>query len=418
MRARSLNVTLAALALAALTAATAHAQHVPLPVDLMGSQDGTAYKIRVPENWNGTLLVFAHGTQLGTPVAEAAPTAWPEAAPSLEDQLLQLGYAVAGSGFSSDKDGLQSTLALTNFFNGAVGNPRRVIVWGNSLGARIALKLVEKYPGIYQGAIANCSPGAGSPENMDAGLAVSLAYAAAFGWQDEKWGPVGNLRDDLNFSRDVYPFLAWPSTPSVKNRWEFVRLVMQLPPQAFWRPDPQLGMPFWLLQVWKGIAQRAAAEVRNGGPVAENVAIQYSLKPEDQIYLASLGVDADSLLAYMNARTNITADIAARNHAAHWGAFSGSIQRPVLTLHSVFDGLMPVANESYYRGLVEAAGSGEKLVQAYVGTIGHCSFRAHQYTALGAAMACWLEPGRRPDASLLPPALGFDLAYVPPAWPF
>ena len=76
--------------------------HVPLPADLTGTLDGADYIIRVPANWNGTLLMFAHGTQFTPPAAEAAPVAWPEVTPSLEEQLLGLGYALAGSGYRSD----------------------------------------------------------------------------------------------------------------------------------------------------------------------------------------------------------------------------------------------------------------------------------------------------------------------------
>jgi hypothetical protein len=31
------------------------------PLDLSGEIDGAPYRIRVPEVWNGTLLIFAHG---------------------------------------------------------------------------------------------------------------------------------------------------------------------------------------------------------------------------------------------------------------------------------------------------------------------------------------------------------------------
>ena len=37
------------------------ARHVPLPADLQGELNGVPYRIRVPENWNGTLLVYAYG---------------------------------------------------------------------------------------------------------------------------------------------------------------------------------------------------------------------------------------------------------------------------------------------------------------------------------------------------------------------
>ena len=159
-------------------------------------------------------------------------------------------------------------------------------------------------------------------------------------------------------------------------------------------------------------------EADNGGPVAENVDLHYTLGTAEKQYLASLGVDADQLLAYMNARRNITADRAARIHAEHWGGFSGRLLRPVLTMHSKFDGLLFVSQESYYAALVQAAGCSNQLVQAYVNDVGHASFSADQYLSVLAAMESWLDTGVRPDATLLPASQGFDLGFVPPPWPF
>ena len=59
--------------------------HIPLPADLTGTHDGVPYRIVVPANWNGTLLLYAHGTRLravGGPVvprggADALPGAVP-----------------------------------------------------------------------------------------------------------------------------------------------------------------------------------------------------------------------------------------------------------------------------------------------------------------------------------------------------
>ena len=62
--------------------------------DFTGVLDGAPYKIRVPGNWNGVLLLYAHWYYLGPPPPEA------EAAPGgMEDFLLSHGYALAGSSF-------------------------------------------------------------------------------------------------------------------------------------------------------------------------------------------------------------------------------------------------------------------------------------------------------------------------------
>jgi len=201
MKSRTIALALLSMAWPAL----ASQAHVPLPVDLSGELNGADYIIRAPLNWNGTLLVFAHGTQLVPGSAEIAPAAWPPAVPSVEEALLTLGFALAGSGYAnSPKDGVQRTLALTNFFKGKVGNPSRTIVWGNSLGGLVALKLVEEHPGIYDGCVAIGATCAGRPENMDSALAFGLAYDAAFGWPEAAWGPVEDVRGTIWTSRPMY----------------------------------------------------------------------------------------------------------------------------------------------------------------------------------------------------------------------
>ena len=71
------------------------------PLDLSGELHGAPYRIRVPANWNGTLLVFAHGYrdkadhvgEVDNRNADVAPSAL------LEAPLLAQGYALAGSAY-------------------------------------------------------------------------------------------------------------------------------------------------------------------------------------------------------------------------------------------------------------------------------------------------------------------------------
>jgi pimeloyl-ACP methyl ester carboxylesterase len=407
------------LAGAVIVGGTVAGQQPAPPTDYTGTLDGTAYKIRVPANWNGTLLVFAHGTQLGAPTPVVAP-------PNVEAQLLAAGYALAGSGFTNSyKDGVQRTHQLTGFFREAFSNPQRIIIWGNSLGGAITAKLIEKYADIYDGAIANCAPDVGAVENMDSALAFSLAFDGAFtvsgkgGWLED-WGPIGDVRDDIVVS-DVLPYLQGLSIPQNEAEWEFVRLVMHVPPEAFWTVDPGTKFPFFQLQMWKATVLRSAAEAENGGPVAENVGMHYWVDADGYAKLASLGLardQVDDMLAHMNEHTNIRADSAARRHLAQWGSASGQLRKPVLTMHHPFDGLAYVTNESYYGGLVEAAGAEFLLMQTYVkGAAGHCNFTPAQYIDTLNAMNSWLDTGERPNASFFP-AVRFDLMFTPGPWIF
>jgi hypothetical protein len=129
------------------------------PLELVGTLDGAPYKILVPPEWNGTLLVWARGYSL-------VPTPPQAAHPAIEDALYDQGYALAGSSFQGAgwaiKEGIHDTLVLTEFFKEQVGEPDRVLLYGVSMGSVIVLESVEKFPGHYDGALSMCSLGAGS----------------------------------------------------------------------------------------------------------------------------------------------------------------------------------------------------------------------------------------------------------------
>ena len=49
---------------------------------------------------------------------------------------------------------MQDTFALTAYFRGRVGDPKRIILWGSSLGGLVAVRLMEDHPRSFDGAIA------------------------------------------------------------------------------------------------------------------------------------------------------------------------------------------------------------------------------------------------------------------------
>ena len=397
--------------------------HVELPVDLEGTLNRADYKIRVPENWNGTLLVYAHGYYGEFPDE-------PDAAPGGEAgeiTLLTMGYAVAGTSFRCTgwavKEGIQNTLALTNFFRGKVGNPDRIILWGFSMGSVIAFKSIEKYPNIYDGAIAGCAVGAGAPMNWDGALAFSLAYDVTFEWPSS-WGSVGDVRDDLDFENDVFPVLLGQVTdPANFGLFEFIRLVSDLPLEGFY-PDlsnfPPVIPPNWLFtDMIYATEYRAELERRAKGPVAQNLDHFYSLDPEEIAYLATppLLINAPVLLAAMNA-TTIEARLPSRKYMERYSDYSGNLKRPVITIHNKEDGLVHVANESVYRDTVFSAGKEDMLVQVYVDSVGHCDFTPEQILAVLVAMENWIDTGIKPPEWFF---LLLELGFVPglwPPWPF
>ena len=387
--------------------------HIPLPADLSGTLNGTEYKIRVPALWNGTLLVWAHGSM--TTAIQISPDALPATSSTLEEQLLSAGYALAGSWYKDSLiEGPKQTLALTRFFGHAVGRPLRTLVWGMSLGGDVTLFLIENHPEVYDGAIPVAGVAGGWPNFADSLLRFDLAYAAAFGWPTDWWGPVENLRDDLygNEATLIMPVYQWAWAGNY-GQWEFIRLVMKESPKAWWETDFQ----GYALVGWAGTAVRSHLEQQYGGPVAQNIGAQYTLTDDEKSYLSTLGVNADQLLGWMNAHTNIGARRAARNRLAQYGAHNGNLHRPVVMMQGIDDPLVIASNAAVYHDLAEARRHENKLAQAYVNTW-HGPYSAEQYLAALAALENWLNTGTKPDAWFFPESLGFDNSFIPPAWPY
>ncbi len=381
---------------------------VPLPVDLQGEMNGVPYRIRVPANWNGTLLVYAHGYTGSNPPALAL-------LPADINTLLSRGFALAASKFGGTgwnvKEGMQNTANLTAAFREMVGLPRRTIMWGGSMGGLMTLGMVEKFPGLYDGAIALCPPAAGTPRRFDLGLDIALAYAVAFGWNPE-WGTPGDIRDDLNFAVEVLPYLPPATTNDQIGRWEFIRLLNKMPKDSYYAP-----LNFRVSNMNFAMAVRAELEHRAGGPIAENIGRVYALSDADKAIVRGYGVDPDALLAQMNALTIYAADPNARNYVEHYVNPTGRITRPVITLHTKGDSLAIPSHESAYRAVVEQHGNGNLLVQQFTDGVAHCYFTSAQDIAAVDAMMHWLDTGNRPDASFFT-APGFLPGFVPAPWPW
>ena len=412
---RKMLLAVAAALVLAVPAATA----AP-PTVLTGELNGAPYRIVVPDNWNGTLVVHAHGYRdLADHAGEVDDRSAP-AAPvdALEPVLLSQGYAIAGSAYRSNgwavQDGIRDTKALVSHFSDTVGEPNRTLLWGFSMGSIVTFALAEQTAGHFDGYLAACAVGAGTSRAWDGAAATALAYDAAFGWP-AAWGTVGDARDDVDFETQVVPtMIGHLFGPFGFGKSEFVRLVTGAAPSAF----PAPIFPDWLFtNVFFGTEARGELERRAGGSVVQNTTHVYSLSAADKAYLAGLGVDAEPLLAYMNARRNISAPASSRNYVEHWADYSGKLKKPLLTLHTQTDSLVPVSHESAYAATVVAAGRSGLLAQTFTSGNGHCNFTGPQLlTALG-ALDSWVATGSKPGAAAFPAALGFIPGFVAPAWP-
>jgi hypothetical protein len=394
------------------------------PLDLSGSLNGAPYRIRVPANWNGTLLIFAHGYrdkadhpgEVDNRNADIAPSA------ALEAPLLAQGFALAGSAYRDNGwaigEGIIDIKDLAVLFRETIAKPDRTILWAVSLGTIISFKSMEQFGGLYDGALCTCGAGAGATRVWDSGVPAYLAYDILFGVPNS-WGTVGEVRNDLDFDTEVFPkLLTEVGNPLNFPKFEFIRLVAGTPGRGITAPPPPAFYPGWLFTDFFFLTEaRAELQRRAGGPFVENVNHSYSLTNAEKSYLLTLGIPTavvDGWLAQMNARRDITAAPAPRNYVRLNTDYNGKIKNPVLTMHTILDPLVVVANESAYAELIAAKDREDELFQTYTNGNGHCAFTGPQLLTAVAAIDGWVRTGVRPTNALFPAALGFDPTFVPP----
>src|SRR6266568_1875404 len=124
------------------------------------ASDGAAYRIEVPPQWNGTLVMYAHGFR-GT-----GNVVWVDQ-PQLRQYFVDHGYAWAASSYAINGydpgDGVVDTHDLLQAFPSITGlHARQAIMSGLSMGGEITVAEIEAYKGEFAGAMPYCGVLAGN----------------------------------------------------------------------------------------------------------------------------------------------------------------------------------------------------------------------------------------------------------------
>jgi outer membrane protein assembly factor BamB len=118
-----------------------------------GTLDGADWALRIPDIWNGMLVVCCRGYS-HTPIADVRNSApFSTMGPALLDQ----GFAVAASDYGVGgycvPEGVNSTIQLTEHIIENYNVTGRVFLLGGSMGGAVVLLLGEKYPELYSGVL-------------------------------------------------------------------------------------------------------------------------------------------------------------------------------------------------------------------------------------------------------------------------
>lgn len=422
-----------------------------------GTIDGAAYTIKLPKQWNGTLLLWSHGYRQANPwPPDFAPVVTtPEASPGDTDgsgsdpvsqQLLSQGYALAGSAYKSNgwavADGVKADEQLHAKFVDVVGTPKRSYVWGGSLGGLITEIVSEQNPSWVDGAAPICGVLGGPNLNLD--LALDVAYAikalvdpqlklTGYASADEatkNWehaaAAVQKAAADVSGGGTAKALLvaALADAPDKTKTYDGHDLVSQV----------KARVESALTALAYGTNGRYEIEQRVGGNPSDNTKADYAsrISTDEASLIAQAGGNVSQLVAKLDTVPRVSADPAARDAFAKLGNTTGDLSVPTLTMHTEDDPLVLVQNERVFAGRVQAHNDNGKLVQLYIAPpdtydestgapygAGHCNFSEKQLLGVVAVLDNWVRKGVYPIPVGIAGQLGegVDPAYVPAAWP-
>ena len=337
---------------------------------------GSTYRLDRPAEWNGDLVLYAHGA-----VPPTIPVRLPPDAASLRDALVARGYAFAYSSRDETgyavKDGVQRTRQLRGLFAEAFGEPEHTYVMGNSMGGAIALMLAEKNPGLFDGALPMCTLAGGTKMEFDYLWNTRAVFDYYFPGVIP--GDALNVPADLDFSADVVPavrsaLLADPARAMELAAVDQVDIHASLTELVSGLVAGPLGLQ---VNFTNDILGRT-----HGHSWFDNTTTVYTGSQND----AALNEGVD--------RVASTPDAA--SYVEHYYQPDGNLTMPVLTLHTTRDPVVPFAHEAVYAGIVAAQGKSDLLVQRTFDRFGHCGFGlAGQVQALEDLVA-WAEHGVKP----------------------
>jgi len=366
-RSASLLLTLATAALLAACAPASLREAAPPPTAVAPAQaivdtgelDGAAYRIDIPANWNGELVVNAHGYETA-----GSPRERPLPFPSGMEPLLAQGYAIAASGYSKQgwaiPEAIADTERLRAHFVARHGAPARAWLVGWSMGGLVALASAERHPRAWNGVVSMCGV-AVSSETMFARAALGplAAFDALFPGVLPQ-APRGLADASLPPAADGEAIGAALTGDEARA---------QALSKRFDLPRGELAGSLWLYY----LALRELAQRADGFPVG-------SVTGPD-------GVEGDEAMLGARIRRYV-ADPAALAYVRETGALTGAAPVPVVLQPNALDTIVPARFSGGYLALATAQGRGQQVRMLPPVGEGHCGFPPETVvTALKSAQA-------------------------------
>ena len=341
-----------------------------------GALDGVAYEIAKPDDWNGDLVVYAHGDQ------GEGPGRGDVNIPEIDRHITDRGFAWAASGYRAkgyQPDWfLADILALREHFIRTYGMPRRTIVYGQSLGGHVAVLALETRPEIFQAGLTECGAvdGIGLFDWREA-YAAAAEYFSGLPLIDTS----ERVFDTLKFAR-VFDLVMGTPGHYTREGARFDSVAKHLSGG---------DLPHRLEGMAKFYNSNINPNVRTYGPSGnvDTRSTHFAIDP-------GLGVDAATLNRDIR-RATPRPGMRSPETKPGFADLTGKIRVPLLTIHETADFRVPFRIEQDYFRRTKAAGTSQLLVQRAQPKSGHCEFVGDMRERAFDDLVSWMETGKRPQ---------------------
>ena len=336
--------------------------------------NGAKYCITMPPPppygaWNGDLVIFAHGY---VSVDEPVDIPWSQMTFSDGNGSLitmpllvnSMGYAFATTSYSENglavKEGIADILDLIDVFAAHVGTPNHIFLVGASEGGLVTALAVERHPEAFTGGLATCGPIGSFRDQVDywgdfravfdyfmdrhglnvlPGNAISIPSSLMNKW-DSVYAPrIGNvLADDFSSTQQLMSVTRAPFDPS--------------------NPDTIGETTLGIL--WYNVFASDDAIKKLGGKPYDNRDRIYAGSNDD----AQFNAEVKRYKAQQSALEEIT-----NNYET-----TGILLRPLVTMHTTGDPIVPFWHQILYGAKVFANNPNPPFLPIEIPRYGHCSF--------------------------------------------
>jgi fermentation-respiration switch protein FrsA (DUF1100 family) len=358
----------------------------------------------VPERWNGSLVVHAHG----------GPDFSYDQSTTTEDLerwavMVDEGYAWAGSSYRRGGYGVRmaadDTENMRRLFVDRFGRPDRTYVHGQSFGGNVAAKVAEthgKRHGAYDGVLLTNGLLAGGPRGYLHRVDLRVVYQYYCQnlprptepqyplWQglpaDSAMTPAevhARLQECTGIDSDP----ADRTAPQQRDL-DAILAVTRIPERSL---DTNLLYATFLFQ-------DIVSKRLDGRNPFSNQGVWYDGSPDDRALNAGVA--------------RFSADPTALRDHSYDSDLTGRVSLPVLTLHAIHDPQVVVEHEAAYRAALRGAGRDGHLVQTFTTESEHGELSDAEYANSIAALDTWVRSGRKPTPdSVARTCGGFDSKY-------